>query len=48
MRWQLLPRNLDIELGYTHFFSGEFIKYAPNAGHRGDIKYFYTRATISF
>ena len=46
--WQLLPGNLDIELGYTHFFSGEFIKHAPNAGHRGDINYFYTQATISF
>ncbi|SET37185.1 Alginate export [Nitrosomonas marina] len=48
MQWQLLPGNMDIELGYTHIFSGEFMHQAPNAGHRDDINYFYTQATVSF
>ncbi|SFK38592.1 Alginate export [Nitrosomonas aestuarii] len=48
IQWQLLPGNIAIEAGYTHLFSGKFIHNAPNAGHRGDINYFYTQITINF
>ncbi len=45
---QLLPGNMTVEVGYTHLFSGEFMRNAPNAGHRDDINYLYTQATINF
>ena len=48
IQWQLLPGNLSVEAGYARIFAGQFIHHAPNAGHRGDINYFYTQAAISF
>ncbi len=48
LQWHLLPGNLSVEVGYARLFAGRFIHHAPNAGHRGDINYFYTQAVISF
>jgi hypothetical protein len=48
VRWDPLPGNLRLELGYAHLFAGEFIRKAPNVSHRGDSNYVYTQAVISF
>lgn len=48
VRWNVLPKNLRLELGYAHLFAGRFIREAPNASHRGDSNYVYTQAAVSF
>jgi len=48
VQWLVSPGNLAVEVGYAHLFAGHFIHHAPNAGHRGDINYFYTQAVINF
>jgi Alginate export len=48
IQWQLIPGNITVEAGYTHLFSGEFLRHAPNAVHRSDINYFYLQTIINF
>lgn len=46
VRWNLLPGNLRLEVGYAHLFDGEFIRNAPNSNRPGDLDYFYTQVEI--
>ena len=46
VQWDLLPRNLRLELGYAHLFAGRFIREAPNSNRQGDSNYVYTQAMI--
>ena len=48
LRWQVLPGNLRLDTGYTHLFAGDFIGEAPGSAGKGDVRYFYTEATLQF
>ncbi len=48
VRWNPLPGNLRLEVGYAHLFRGEFMKKAPNAVATKDSDYVYTQAVLKF
>ena len=45
LRWDVLPRNWRLEVGYAHLFAGEFI---DKAGNRGDTNYVYSQVGVKF
>jgi len=47
LRWDVLPRNWRLEVGYAHLFGGEFIDEAPNA-NGGDTNYVYSQVGVKF
>ena len=46
VRWNLFPKNVRLEGGYAHIFSGEFMEDAPTSPDRGDADYVYTQISI--
>ena len=48
VRWDVLPRNLRLEVGFAHLFRGEFIRRAPGASGQGAPTYVYSQAVIGF
>ncbi len=44
LRWDIIPKNLRLEAGAAHIFSGDLMN---NAGKQ-DVSYFYTQASLSF
>jgi len=47
VRWNILPSNVLLELGYAHLFAGEFIDLAPNS-NGGDTNYVYSQVGLNF
>ena len=45
VRWDVLPQNWRLEVGYAHLFGGEFI---DNAGNGGDTNYVYSQVGVKF
>jgi hypothetical protein len=48
LRWQPFPKNVTLEAGYAHLFSGRFIREAPNSPLKGDSDYVYSQVTLAF
>jgi len=47
VRFDWIPGNVRLELGYAHLFAGEFIERAPNS-NGGDTNYVYTQMLLEF
>jgi hypothetical protein len=46
--WTVNPR-MDVAVGYSHFWAGEFYETNPTPGlFNGDADFFYTQATVNF
>ena len=43
----LTPR-MDLLLGYSHFFSGEYYRLTPGLPYRGDADFFYAQYHVNF
>jgi hypothetical protein len=39
---------MDIQFGYSHFFSGQYYKLTPGVPFRGDADFFYTQGQWNF
>lgn len=48
VRWNVVPKNLRLEIGFAHLFDGEFMKSALNAPDQGDVTYLYSQASFYF
>ena len=44
LKWQI-DRHLSTYVGYSHFFSGDFIN---NTGPHADVDFFYASASFTF
>jgi len=44
LRWEPLPKNLQLEGGVAHLFAGDLMRQAG----KGDMTYAYTQATVKF
>jgi Alginate export len=44
--YEVLPKNLWIEVGAQHLFAGSFVEEAPNATGQGDPTYVYLQTTL--
>ncbi len=44
LRWNVLPKNLQLEAGVTHLFAGDLM----NQAHKTDSTFAYSQASISF
>ena len=47
LRWDVVPKNIRLEVGGAYLFKGEFAEDAPNASDEGDPSYFYTQLSFS-
>lgn len=45
--WQIDPR-MQLLLGYSHFFAGDYFKQTAGLDHRGDADFFYTQFQMNF
>lgn len=47
-RWEIVPKNIRLELGGAYLFKGEFANSAPNANSEGDSNYLYSQLLFTF
>jgi hypothetical protein len=47
LTWAVTPR-IDLLLGFSHFFSGDFYRTNPSVPFSGDADFFYTQTAINF
>lgn len=47
-RWEIVPKNIRLELGGAYLFKGEFANTAPNANREGDPNYLYSQLLFTF
>jgi hypothetical protein len=47
VQWVINPR-MDLLLGYSHFFAGDYYKQTPGVPFRGDADFFYSQFTVNF
>jgi len=47
-RWDVVPKNLCLEIGGAYFLKGSFARDVTNASPDQDSTFFYTQATIKF
>lgn len=45
--WQITPR-VNLLLGYSHFFSGDYYRLTPGLTYRGDADFYYTQLSVNF
>lgn len=48
IRYNPAPKNIQIEMGIAHIFTGEFIEDAPNANSPDDPTYLYSQVSLAF
>lgn len=48
LRYDVVPKNLGLEMGVAQLFAGSFIEDAPNNNGQGDSTYGYIATTLSF
>lgn len=48
VNWNVIPKNLALEVGGAFLLNGEFPERAPNASGEGDSSYLYTQLSLSF
>ena len=48
LRWNVCPKNVQIEAGIAQLFAGAFADDAPNANGQGDATYFYSQIAFWF
>ena len=51
VRWRPVPGTVQLEAGYAHLFTGEFIDTnspTSNSNREGDSDYFYAQTTLRF
>jgi hypothetical protein len=48
LRFQILPGNLGLELGFAHLFTDEFREEVPTNNGQGDATYVYAQTVVSF
>jgi hypothetical protein len=48
IRFQILPGNLGLELGFAHLFTDEFREEVPTNNGQGDTTYVYAQTVVSF
>ncbi len=48
LRWDIVPRNIRLELGGAYHMAGSFIHNAPNAADKGNTTYGYLQCTLNF
>lgn len=48
VRYNPAPKNLHLESGIAHLFTGDFVEDAPNANSADDVTYVYSQLTLMF
>jgi hypothetical protein len=48
VRYEVVPRSFQLEVGYAYLFQGEFAEDAPSANGEGDVSYAYVSTTFTF
>ena len=48
LRWDVVPKNLRLELGAAHLMVGDFIENAPNSSGQGNTNYGYLQCVAHF
>lgn len=48
LRYEIIPKSVQLELGYARLFKGNFLRNAPNAPLTGDTNYGYADVTFLF